>query len=130
MQKKNQAPQQVALKSQTPHEGFGAVKQRLFLSHHLCLCVFEQKFQEIEEAHLRQMKQLIKGYSHSIEDTHVQVGQVRSSSCEILHSCISPRSFHAVFFFHRFLLELRLFKARWESRAEPQIWFRICGDSR
>lgn len=36
----------------------------------------EQKFQEIEEAHLRQMKQLIKGYSHSIEDTHVQVGQV------------------------------------------------------
>ncbi|XP_077463823.1 f-BAR domain only protein 1 isoform X1 [Stigmatopora argus] len=35
-----------------------------------------QKFQEIEEAHLRQMKQLIKSYSHSIEDTHVQVGQV------------------------------------------------------
>lgn len=40
----------------------------------VCLC--EQKFQEIEEAHLRQMKQLIKGYSHSVEDTHVQVGQV------------------------------------------------------
>uniref|UniRef100_A0A3Q3K5A9 MHD domain-containing protein n=1 Tax=Monopterus albus TaxID=43700 RepID=A0A3Q3K5A9_MONAL len=35
-----------------------------------------QKFQEIEEAHLRLMKQLIKSYSHSIEDTHVQVGQV------------------------------------------------------
>ncbi|XP_055717320.1 F-BAR domain only protein 1-like isoform X4 [Salvelinus fontinalis] len=35
-----------------------------------------QKFQDIEETHLRQMKQLIKGYSHSIEDTHVQVGQV------------------------------------------------------
>ncbi|XP_061884311.1 F-BAR domain only protein 1-like isoform X1 [Entelurus aequoreus] len=35
-----------------------------------------QRFQEIEEGHLRQMKQLIKGYSHSIEDTHVQVGQV------------------------------------------------------
>uniref|UniRef100_A0AAZ3RR53 F-BAR domain only protein 1 n=1 Tax=Oncorhynchus tshawytscha TaxID=74940 RepID=A0AAZ3RR53_ONCTS len=35
-----------------------------------------QKFQDIEEAHLRQIKQLIKGYSHSIEDTHVQVGQV------------------------------------------------------
>ncbi|KAJ7992963.1 hypothetical protein DPEC_G00267520 [Dallia pectoralis] len=35
-----------------------------------------QKFQDIEEAHLRQMKQLIKGYSHSIEDTYVQVGQV------------------------------------------------------
>uniref|UniRef100_A0A3Q3VZF3 F-BAR domain only protein 1 n=1 Tax=Mola mola TaxID=94237 RepID=A0A3Q3VZF3_MOLML len=36
-----------------------------------------QKFQEIEEAHLRQMKQLIKGYFHSIEDTHVQVGQLQ-----------------------------------------------------
>uniref|UniRef100_A0A3B5LLT3 FCH and mu domain containing endocytic adaptor 1 n=1 Tax=Xiphophorus couchianus TaxID=32473 RepID=A0A3B5LLT3_9TELE len=36
----------------------------------------QQRFQEIEEAHLRQMKQLIKSYSHSIEDTHVQVGQV------------------------------------------------------
>ncbi|CAL8306715.1 unnamed protein product [Lota lota] len=35
-----------------------------------------QKFQDIEEAHLRQMKQLIRGYCHSIEDTHVQVGQV------------------------------------------------------
>uniref|UniRef100_G3NXB5 FCH and mu domain containing endocytic adaptor 1 n=1 Tax=Gasterosteus aculeatus aculeatus TaxID=481459 RepID=G3NXB5_GASAC len=35
-----------------------------------------QKFQEIEEAHLRQIKQLIKGYSHSIEDTHVRVRQV------------------------------------------------------
>uniref|UniRef100_A0A8C8DW86 FCH and mu domain containing endocytic adaptor 1 n=1 Tax=Oryzias sinensis TaxID=183150 RepID=A0A8C8DW86_9TELE len=35
-----------------------------------------QNFQEIEEAHLRQMKQLMKSYSHSIEDTHVQVGQV------------------------------------------------------
>ncbi|XP_062854883.1 f-BAR domain only protein 1 isoform X2 [Trichomycterus rosablanca] len=35
-----------------------------------------QKFQDIEEDHLRRMKQLIKSYSHSIEDTHVQVGQV------------------------------------------------------
>ncbi|KAM4574045.1 f-BAR domain only protein 1 isoform 2-T2 [Fundulus diaphanus] len=35
-----------------------------------------QRFQEIEEAHLRQMKQLIKSFSHSVEDTHVQVGQV------------------------------------------------------
>ncbi|TRY98423.1 hypothetical protein DNTS_017968, partial [Danionella cerebrum] len=35
-----------------------------------------QKFQDVEESHLRQMKQLIKAYSHSIEDTHVQVGQV------------------------------------------------------
>ncbi|XP_035277201.1 F-BAR domain only protein 1-like isoform X2 [Anguilla anguilla] len=41
----------------------------------LLLCCV-QKFQELEEVHLRQMKQLIKAYSHSIEDTHVQVGQV------------------------------------------------------
>ncbi|KAG7488138.1 hypothetical protein MATL_G00030450 [Megalops atlanticus] len=40
------------------------------------MCESTQKFQDIEEAHLRQMKQLIKAYSHSIEDTHVQVGQV------------------------------------------------------
>ncbi|XP_072338467.1 F-BAR domain only protein 2-like isoform X2 [Scyliorhinus torazame] len=35
-----------------------------------------QKFQQVEEVHLRHMKGLIKSYSHSIEDTHVQVGQV------------------------------------------------------
>ncbi|XP_043576626.1 F-BAR domain only protein 1-like [Chiloscyllium plagiosum] len=35
-----------------------------------------QKFQQVEEIHLRHMKGLIKSYSHSIEDTHVQVGQV------------------------------------------------------
>ncbi|XP_035378044.1 F-BAR domain only protein 1 isoform X2 [Electrophorus electricus] len=35
-----------------------------------------QKFQDIEETHLQHMKQLIKAYSHSTEDTHVQVGQV------------------------------------------------------
>lgn len=47
-----------------------------FVSFVTWVCLGEQKFQEIEEAHLRHMKQLIKGYSHSIEDTHVQVGQV------------------------------------------------------
>ncbi|XP_048469907.1 F-BAR domain only protein 2-like [Rhincodon typus] len=35
-----------------------------------------QKFQQVEEIHLRHMKGLIKSYCHSIEDTHVQVGQV------------------------------------------------------
>ncbi|KAM6041800.1 F-BAR domain only protein 1 [Chlamydotis macqueenii] len=34
------------------------------------------RFQEVEEAHLRHMKGLIGSYSHSIEDTHVQIGQV------------------------------------------------------
>uniref|UniRef100_A0A4W3H3I4 FCH and mu domain containing endocytic adaptor 1 n=1 Tax=Callorhinchus milii TaxID=7868 RepID=A0A4W3H3I4_CALMI len=35
-----------------------------------------QKFQMIEEGHLRHMKGLINSFSHSVEDTHVQVGQV------------------------------------------------------
>ncbi|XP_005062645.2 PREDICTED: microtubule-associated protein 1S-like [Ficedula albicollis] len=35
-----------------------------------------QRFQEVEEAHLRHMKGLIGSYSHSVEDTHVQIGQV------------------------------------------------------
>ncbi|XP_019379345.1 PREDICTED: F-BAR domain only protein 1-like [Gavialis gangeticus] len=34
------------------------------------------RFQEIEESHLRHMKGLIGSYSHSVEDTHVQIGQV------------------------------------------------------
>ncbi|XP_009278148.1 PREDICTED: F-BAR domain only protein 1, partial [Aptenodytes forsteri] len=34
------------------------------------------RFQEVEEAHLRYMKGLIGSYSHSVEDTHVQIGQV------------------------------------------------------
>ncbi|XP_075758865.1 F-BAR domain only protein 1 isoform X1 [Pelodiscus sinensis] len=44
---------------------------------------FEQKmldsavrFQELEETHLRHMKGLVSSYSHSVEDTHVQIGQV------------------------------------------------------
>ncbi|XP_053441638.1 F-BAR domain only protein 1 isoform X1 [Nycticebus coucang] len=44
---------------------------------------FEQKmldsalrFQAIEETHLRHMKALLGSYAHSVEDTHVQIGQV------------------------------------------------------
>ncbi|XP_066888552.1 F-BAR domain only protein 1 isoform X2 [Kogia breviceps] len=44
---------------------------------------FEQKmldsalrFQAMEETHLRQMKALLASYAHSVEDTHVQIGQV------------------------------------------------------
>ncbi|KAB0359446.1 hypothetical protein FD754_003602, partial [Muntiacus muntjak] len=43
---------------------------------------FEQKmldsalrFQAMEETHLRQMKALMGSYAHSVEDTHVQIGQ-------------------------------------------------------
>ncbi|XP_069072384.1 F-BAR domain only protein 1 [Pleurodeles waltl] len=35
-----------------------------------------QRFQELEDVHLKHMKVLISCYSHSIEDTHVQIGQV------------------------------------------------------
>ncbi|XP_063003282.1 F-BAR domain only protein 1 [Elgaria multicarinata webbii] len=44
---------------------------------------FEQKmldsavrFQEVEETHLQHMKSLVSSYVHSVEDTHVQLGQV------------------------------------------------------
>ncbi|KAM6466886.1 F-BAR domain only protein 1 [Liasis olivaceus] len=45
---------------------------------------FEQKmldsavrFQEVEESHLQHMKALVSSYVHSVEDTHVQIGQVQ-----------------------------------------------------
>ncbi|KAM9112347.1 F-BAR domain only protein 1 [Pangshura tecta] len=34
------------------------------------------RFQQLEEIHLRHMKGLISSYSHSVENTHVQIGQV------------------------------------------------------
>lgn len=36
-----------------------------------------QRFQAMEEAHLQHMKTLLGSYAHSVEDTHVQIGQVR-----------------------------------------------------
>ncbi|EHB04155.1 FCH domain only protein 1, partial [Heterocephalus glaber] len=35
-----------------------------------------QCFQTMEETHLRHMKALLGSYAHSVEDTHVQIGQV------------------------------------------------------
>ncbi|XP_076409255.1 F-BAR domain only protein 1 isoform X1 [Peromyscus maniculatus bairdii] len=34
------------------------------------------RFQAMEEAHLQHMKALLGSYAHSVEDTHVQIGQV------------------------------------------------------
>uniref|UniRef100_H0VGU2 FCH and mu domain containing endocytic adaptor 1 n=1 Tax=Cavia porcellus TaxID=10141 RepID=H0VGU2_CAVPO len=34
------------------------------------------RFQALEETHLRHMKALLGSYAHSVEDTHVQIGQV------------------------------------------------------
>ncbi|KAF5892429.1 F-BAR domain only protein 2 isoform X5, partial [Clarias magur] len=36
-----------------------------------------QKFQDIEENHVMQMKEIIKSYCHLIEDTHKQTGEVQ-----------------------------------------------------
>ncbi|KAM4707607.1 F-BAR domain only protein 1 isoform 2-T3 [Discoglossus pictus] len=36
-----------------------------------------QRFQDTETIHLRHMKRLVAAYSHSMEDTHVQIGQVQ-----------------------------------------------------
>ncbi|XP_038661366.1 F-BAR domain only protein 2 isoform X6 [Scyliorhinus canicula] len=35
-----------------------------------------RKFQEIEEAHLRHMKEILSSFAKSIEETHIQIGQV------------------------------------------------------
>ncbi|XP_034784370.2 F-BAR domain only protein 2-like isoform X4 [Acipenser ruthenus] len=37
-----------------------------------------QKFQDIEEGHVLQMKEIIQSYSQSIEETHLQIGQVHN----------------------------------------------------
>uniref|UniRef100_A0A1A8K1N2 F-BAR domain only protein 2 n=1 Tax=Nothobranchius kuhntae TaxID=321403 RepID=A0A1A8K1N2_NOTKU len=37
-----------------------------------------QKFQDIEENHVLQMKEIIRSYSQSVEETHIQIGEVHS----------------------------------------------------
>ncbi|XP_038138307.1 F-BAR domain only protein 1 [Cyprinodon tularosa] len=81
--KKEAAPQKelekAELKSKKAAESFGLCIEkynRVGGEFEQRMSESAQRFQEIEEAHLRQMKQLMKSYSHSIEDTHVQVGQV------------------------------------------------------
>ncbi|NXE11867.1 FCHO1 protein, partial [Lophotis ruficrista] len=60
----------------------GEALRRVVEKYNAARADFEQRmldsavrFQEVEEAHLRHMKGLIGSYSHSIEDTHVQIGQ-------------------------------------------------------
>ena len=38
-----------------------------------------QKFQDIEENHILHMKEIIHLYSQSVEETHVQIGEVSVS---------------------------------------------------
>lgn len=42
-----------------------------------------QKFQNIEESHIVHMKEIIRLYSQSVDETHVQIGEV---SVGTLHS--------------------------------------------
>uniref|UniRef100_A0A8C5BYA6 FCH and mu domain containing endocytic adaptor 2 n=1 Tax=Gadus morhua TaxID=8049 RepID=A0A8C5BYA6_GADMO len=37
-----------------------------------------QKFQDIEESHVLHMKEIIQSYSQSVEETHVQIGEVHT----------------------------------------------------
>ncbi|XP_015194774.1 F-BAR domain only protein 2 isoform X10 [Lepisosteus oculatus] len=37
-----------------------------------------QKFQDIEEAHVVHMKEMIQSYSQAIEETHIQIGEVQN----------------------------------------------------
>ncbi|CDQ80668.1 unnamed protein product [Oncorhynchus mykiss] len=36
-----------------------------------------QKFQDIEESHIVHMKDIIQSYTQSVDETHVQIGEVR-----------------------------------------------------
>lgn len=48
-----------------------------------------QKFQDIEESHIVHMKEIIRSYSQSVEETHVQIGEVSAHAhIRVLwHSC-------------------------------------------
>ncbi|XP_036731977.2 F-BAR domain only protein 1 isoform X2 [Manis pentadactyla] len=57
--------------------------RRLVEKYNSARADFEQKmldsalrFQAMEESHLQHMKALLASYAHSVEDTHVQIGQV------------------------------------------------------
>ncbi|XP_048449764.1 F-BAR domain only protein 2 [Rhincodon typus] len=45
-----------------------------------------RKFQEIEEAHLRHMKEILSSFAQSIEETHVQIGQVHDELVQNMES--------------------------------------------
>lgn len=48
-----------------------------------------QKFQDIEESHVVHMKEIIRLYSQSVNETHVQIGEV-SMTADCRHSCGRP----------------------------------------
>lgn len=51
--------------------------------------LFLQKFQDIEENHVHHMKVIIQSYSQSVEETHVQIGEVSPHT----HTHIFKQSF-------------------------------------
>ncbi|XP_030919139.1 F-BAR domain only protein 1 [Geospiza fortis] len=76
-------PQRPPLSAELKSRKAGEALRRAVDKYNAARADFEQRmldsamrFQEVEEAHLRHMKGLIGSYSHSVEDTHVQIGQV------------------------------------------------------
>ncbi|XP_029469567.1 F-BAR domain only protein 1 isoform X2 [Rhinatrema bivittatum] len=78
------------LKAKKAGDVLGAAVQK----YNLVRAEFEQKmvesaqrFQKIEELHLQHMKELVGSYAHSIEDTHVQIGQVQEEFKQNVENC-------------------------------------------
>lgn len=42
----------------------------------VCFLSVFQKFQDIEESHIVHMKDIIQSYTQSVDETHVQIGEV------------------------------------------------------
>jgi len=45
-----------------------------------------QKFQGIEEEHVMRMQEIIHSYSQSVEETHIQIGEVSRQTCTLYYS--------------------------------------------
>lgn len=92
---------------------------------HCRLCTLNmQKFQDIEEDHLRKMKQLIKSYSHSIEDTHVQVGQVRTPDWWLTEISVGFLWFSSCVTTSFSVLRFMRSSSRTWKTLESGVWFR------
>ena len=55
----------------------------------LCVLSVFQKFQNIEESHIVHMKDIIQSYAQSVDETHVQIGEVSHTHT---HTYIHPHT--------------------------------------
>jgi hypothetical protein len=58
------------------------------------LSVF-QKFQDIEESHIVHMKDIIQSYTQSVDETHVQIGEVSLHTHTHTHTHTHSKKPHA-----------------------------------